>query len=404
MIIGIIGGGASGMAAAITAAANKKAQIILFERQSRVGRKLQATGNGRCNLTNMSGLVGRYHGENPDFVLPAFEKMDVDATVQWFQNLGLLTVTEASGKVYPYSDHANSVVDVLRFALERPNITVKTGCEIKKISYNADVFTVVSDDMKYDCDKLIVACGGIAGTKLGGTISGYRLLGKLGHKCTQLRPSLVQLKSDWPLVATLKGVRAQCQITVCKDNAAVRQSVGEIQFTEYGISGPVVFEVSRDVCYGKGKWICKIDFLPHIPDEETLKILFACRGRNLTTDDLLTGVVHNKLGRVLTKSAGITSGEAAATVSDAQLRQLCDCLKRLEISLTEPLGMDNAQVTAGGILTEDFDPRTMESKIVPNLYACGEVLDIDGDCGGFNLQWAWSSGCCAGYHAGKEML
>ena len=404
MIIGIIGGGASGMAAALAAAENPGAQVVLLERQARVGRKLQATGNGRCNLTNIHALEGHYHGEDAAFADTALTAFDSAATLAWFRQLGLYTVTEDSGKVYPYSDQANSVVDVLRLALEKPNITLKTGFEVQKIQKNENGFTVTDGNESIECDRLIVACGGLAGTKLGGSMSGYKLLAKLGHRSTRLRPALVQIKTDWAGIAALKGVRANCHIEIFMDGDLFSQSTGEIQFTEQSISGPVVFEISRDVCHGVGAWTCRLDFLPSWAENTLCEELERRRKTVLPMDELLTGILHNRLGRVLTKAAGIKGKQLAKEISNLEIGEVCRAVKAFELKLTEPMGMDSAQVTAGGVLTDGFDPATMESRLVPGLYACGEVLDIDGDCGGYNLQWAWSSGRCAGLHAGKETL
>ena len=402
MIVAIIGGGASGMAAALAAAENEKNQVILLERQARVGRKLQATGNGRCNLSNIHAVDRGYHGQSPEFVNNAISAFTPADTLRWFEGLGLFTVTEESGKVYPYSDQANSVVDVLRLALVKENITLKTGYEVTKIQKTAEGFQLTNGEEPIACDKLIVACGGLAGSKLGGTMSGYKLLAKLGHRCTKLRPSLVQIKSSWPELPSLKGVRANCCVEILHNGEVYAKSIGELQLTEHGISGPVVFEISRDVCAERGKWTAKLDFLPNLPAEVLEKELQRRRNTNLPMEELLTGILHNRLGRVLTKTAGIKGKQYASQISNAELAEVVACVKSLEITLTEPLGMDSAQVTAGGVLTDGFDPNTMESKSVPGLYACGEVLDIDGDCGGYNLQWAWSSGRCAGLHAGKE--
>ena len=402
MVIGIIGAGASGMAAALAASENPNVNVILMDRQNRVGRKLQATGNGRCNLSNMNASKGGYHGEQPDFVLPAIGAMNPDATLKWFRDLGLYTVVEPSGKVYPYSDQANSVVDVLRLNLNRPNITLKLGFEAEKIQKNECGFSVIGSDETVSCDKLIIACGGLAGTKLGGTMSGYKLLGKLGHKATRLRPSLVQIKTGWGGIAGLKGVRANCHVQILRDGKLFAESTGELQLTEQGISGPVVFEISRDVCYGAGVWTARLDFLPYLTEEQVSEHITRRRVSDLPMEELLTGILHNRLGRVLTKTAGVKGKEFARELNDREAEEICRVVKALEIPLTEPLGMDSAQVTAGGVLTKQFDAATMESRLVPNLYACGEVLDIDGDCGGYNLQWAWSSGRMAGLHAGKE--
>ncbi len=404
MVIGIIGGGASGMAAALFAAENANTQVILMERQARLGRKLQATGNGRCNLTNLHASQGGYYGNEAQFSSAALLEFPPEKTLEWFRSLGLFTVAEPSGRVYPYSDQANSVLDVLRFALEKENIVLKTGFEAERVRRSGDGFEVVSADQVISCDRLIVACGGLAGSKLGGTMSGYKILRGLGHHCTKLRPALVQLKTAWNGVSALKGVRANCRAQIVCGNTVTAESTGEIQFTEYGLSGPVIFEISRDACQGGGEWLCRMDFLPDISQEELLSELLRRRKTGLLTDDLLTGIVHNRLGRVLTKSAGIGANRRVSELSEGELALVAQTAKSFEVSLTEPLGMDSAQVTAGGILTSEFDPQTMESRFVPGLFACGEVLDIDGACGGYNLQWAWSSGRLAGIHAGKDIL
>jgi len=402
MVVGIIGSGASGMAAALRAAENPDCQVLLLERQARVGRKLQATGNGRCNLTNLHALEGGYHGDNPAFSRFALEQLGPEKTLEWFLGLGLLTVAEPSGRVYPFSDQANSVVDVLRFALEKPNITLKTGCEVQRVRREAEGFRVETDGEAFLCDKLIVACGGLAGTKLGGSMSGYKLLRALGHRCTRLRPTLVQLKTDWPGVAALKGVRAECRAAIYRDGVLWSESAGEIQFTEYGLSGPVIFEVSRDVCQGKGDWRCRLDLLPQISEQQLKEMLLARKRTNLNAGDLFTGILHNRLGRVLVQETGIGLNTPIAQLPEEALVRAAAGAKYFSVHLTEPLGMDSAQVTAGGIVTEEFDETTMESRLVPGLYACGEVLDVDGDCGGYNLQWAWSSGSLAGQSAGRE--
>ncbi len=399
MTIGIIGAGASGMVAGLTAAQGENNEIHIFERQARVGRKLQATGNGRCNLTNIHARAKTYHGDAPEFAEYALEHFDVDRTLEWFSTLGLYTVTEPSGKVYPYSDQANSVVDVLRFGLEKENIQLHMGCEVSRIRKTEDGFTVETPEERFFCHRLIIACGGLAGTKLGGSMSGYQLLRSMGHHVTKLRPTLVQLKSNWSGCASLKGVRANCHAAICRDGAVFSQSVGELQFTEYGLSGPVIFEVSRDVCQGSGQWTARLNFLPGKEKNWLYKELCNRRERNLPVQELLTGILHNRLGRVLTQAAGIRA-QWASQLNDNELNAVCDAVFAFDVSLTEPMGMDSAQVTAGGVVTSEFDPATMESRIVPGLYACGEVLDIDGDCGGYNLQWAWSSGHLAGQAAG----
>ena len=399
MVIGIIGGGASGMAAALAAADCPGAEVLLFERQSRVGKKLSATGNGRCNLSNINALSGGYHGEDASFANTALERLTPLATLAWFRSLGLFTVTELSGRVYPFSDQANSVVDVLRLALVRENITLHTGVEITRLRKEGAGFLL---EDKWYCDRVIIACGGLAGTRLGGSLSGYKLLSKFGHRTTRLRPSLVQLRCDWPHGAALKGVRAECTVMIRKNDQLFAGSKGEIQFTEQGLSGPVIFEVSRDVCGTPGEWVAELDLLPQVTPSDLLAELIRRKDTALPFEELLTGIVLNRLGRVLVKMAGVRGRDLVSEVSDEEMLDICCKVKLCRIKLTEPMGMDSAQVTAGGVLTEGFDPDTLESKLVPGLYACGEVLDIDGDCGGYNLQWAWSSGRLAGLCAGRE--
>ena len=295
------------------------------------------------------------------------------------------------------------MVDVLRFALDKPNIRLLSGFEVKKARKTDGGFRLEGDGEVLFCDKLIVACGGLAGSKLGGSMAGYHLLREFGHKCTKLRPALVQLKSSWGGCASLKGVRANCHVQILRDGNLHSESNGELQFTDYGLSGPVIFEVSRDACFGKGNWICRMDFLPGM-DRETLRAeLLRRKNTGWNTEELLTGILHNRLGRILTQSVGIKGSWKIADLRDDEIDAVCNAVKKFEAGLTETMGMDAAQVTAGGIVTSEFDPQTMESRFVQGLYACGEVLDVDGDCGGFNLQWAWSSGRLAGGHAGGTL-
>lgn len=398
MKIAIIGAGAAGMTAAITAAASGANQILLFERQARVGRKLLATGNGRCNLTNRQTHPGRYHGNNPDFVRPALDAFPVDSTLDFFQTLGLYTVTEPDGRVYPYSDQANSVVDVLRFALTRGNIELKTGTEITAVKKTAEGFRLKDQNGEsYEAERLIVSCGGAAGTKLGGGLSGYQLLRSLGHHCTKLYPSLVQLKTDPELVRGLKGVRANADLKLTINDALLAVACGEVQFTEYGVSGPAVFELSRAAATAEGT-VLHLDLLPGYREEDLLSALCIRISRfpTLTAEDLLTGILHNRLGRMLVRACGIGLTTPLTSLNWKQLNDVVALCHELTLNVTGNMGMEGAQVTAGGVVTMEFDPETLQSRIVPGLYAAGELLDVDGDCGGFNLQWAWSSGMLAG--------
>ncbi len=398
MNVAIIGAGASGMAAAITAAASGQNQVLLFERQARVGRKLAATGNGRCNLSNRRISITRYHGSSPEFVRPALDAFPPDAVLDFFQTLGLYTVTEQDGKVYPYSDQANSVVDVLRFGLDRPNVRLLTGTEVVGVKKQPSGFRIKTADAQvWEADALIVACGGAAGTKLGGGLSGYQLLRSLGHHCTKLCPALVQLKTDPVRVQGLKGIRANAKLRLTINGTLLAEASGEVQFTDYGVSGPAVFEISRAAATAD-RTVLHLDLLPGYGADDLLSALCirVSRFPTLEAGDLLTGILHNRLGRMLVKACGISLSAPLTALRWEQLNAVVQQCHAFELPITGNMGMDGAQVTAGGIVTQEFDPNSLQSRIVPGLYACGEVLDVDGDCGGFNLQWAWASGLLAG--------
>ena len=390
----VIGGGAAGMMAALTASEREENEVVLLERQARMGRKLLATGNGRCNLTNRSLTRENYHGQEPGFCAYALHAFGVDETLAFFRSLGLLTVTEDSGRVYPRSDSANSVADVLRLTLEqRENVTIVTGAEVTELRRRKGRFYASAGEQTFEADRVIVCAGGAAGAKLGGTDLGYRLLASFGHSRTKLCPALVQLRTDTTFVRSLKGVRCEA---VARCGAEVRR--GEVQFTDYGVSGPAIFELSRAVSVSGAEQTLLLDLLPDVPAGELAALLQArCEAMpRLKAEDLLTGMLHNRLGRTLLRACGF-SLETPCGEFDGQMRAaLCKTIKHFALCVLGTMGMDGAQVTAGGIRTAEFDEKTMESRLCPGLFAAGEVLDIDGDCGGYNLQWAWSSGRLAG--------
>ena len=395
MNVCVIGGGAAGMLAALTAAENGH-RVLLLERQSRVGRKLLATGNGRCNLSNYHVSPAHYHG-GAGFCDFALSQFDVGETLQYFASLGLLTVSEASGRIYPMSNMAGSVLDVLRYALERPEIDLQTGQTVTAVRKIPEGFSVKTETDTFFARRLILAAGGAAGSKVGGGMDGYRLAKSLGHHRTALYPSLVQLKTDPTYPRALKGVKAQCGISICRGSQVLARNSGEVLFTEYGVSGPAIFDLSRSVSAGGSDLTCLLNFFPDWEEAEVLHWLSqrqaAMAAHEAST--LLTGSCHTRLGQMICKSAGFTNQRAAGLTRD-DLRRIARQATHFALPITGTCGFDQAQVTAGGLRTEEFDPETLESRVVPGLYACGEVLDIDGDCGGYNLQWAWASGRAAG--------
>ena len=395
MNVCVIGGGAAGMLAALTAAEGGH-RVLLLERQSRVGRKLLATGNGRCNLSNYHASPAHYHG-GAGFCDFALSQFDVGETLQYFASLGLLTVSEASGRIYPMSNMAGSVLDVLRYALERPEIDLQTGQTVTAVRKMPEGFSVKTETDTFSARRLILAAGGAAGSKVGGVMDGYRLAKSLGHHRTALYPSLVQLKTDPTYPRALKGVKAQCGISICRGSQVLARNSGEVLFTEYGVSGPAIFDLSRSVSAGGSDLTCLLNFFPDWEEAEVLHWLcqrqVAMAAHEAST--LLTGSCHTRLGQMICKSAGFTNQRAAGLTRD-DLRRIAMQATHFALPITGTCGFDQAQVTAGGLDTSEFDPRTLQSRLVPGLYACGELLDIDGDCGGYNLQWAWSSGRLAG--------
>ena len=397
--VAVIGAGASGMMAALTAAENKENRVLLFERQQRAGRKLMATGNGRCNLSNTELTIQNYHGADPSFASFALEVFPPEKALAFFGSLGLLTVREPSGRVYPLSDSANSVVDILRFACACAGVELLAACPVRSVRREGDRFRLAAEDQGFMADAVIVACGGLAGGKLGGVSDGYELLCSLGHSRTSLAPALVQVTTDPEYPRALKGVRADAELKISCEGKQLAVSRGELQFTEKGLSGPVTFEVSRAVSSLGGKPAeAQIDLLPDYTEQAVLAKLEekASRFGAIPSEELFTGMVHNRLGKMLLKYAGLRSQKTLAELSEAELQSAAAAAKDFCLRIKGTEGFDSAQVTAGGIRTEEFDPHTMESRLVPGLFACGEVLDIDGDCGGYNLQWAWASGRLAG--------
>lgn len=398
MEVAIIGGGAAGMMAALTAAEWTDSSVVLLERQSRLGRKLLATGNGRCNLSNLHCAPQHYHGRSPDFVRPALDAFGPEDTLAYFRRLGLLCRAEDSGRVYPLSDQANSVLDTLRLALEGFGVTVRTDCQVSAIAPQSSGFLLTTSAGTLFADKVIVTAGGAASPKLGGTRDGYQLLRSLGHRCTKLYPSLVQLRTDTTYTRALKGVRAEAAVTLKNGQAVITQQRGEVQFTDYGVSGPVIFELSRAAVTEEGPLTLSLDLVESLSQSELVELLAEKQQLlpGLTLENLLTGVLHNRLGRTVLRYSGRKLTQSVSELSRRDLAHIARSCKAFQLEVTGNQGLEHAQVTAGGLRTDQFHPETLESRCCPGLYAAGEVLDVDGDCGGFNLQWAWSSGRLAG--------
>ena len=398
MNIVIIGGGASGMAAAIQAAKDPENHIILLERQNRVGKKLMATGNGRCNLTNTGATTANYHGTHPEFVRPVMDRFPPEKVLEFFSELGLMTIEEYGGRVYPTSGHAASVLDVLRLGLEQENICLRTDMAVDLIRTTSDGFEITCGSEKYHADKVIVACGGCAGSKIGGVMDGYHLLKSLGHSRTALHPALTQIRTAPDYPKAMKGIKVEAGLSILRGKETLARAAGDVLFSDSGVSGTAAFEISR-IAASEGEGLTlSIDFFPELKENDLyLHLKKRCAAlQEKEAQYLLTGAVQSRVGQNLMKYAKVNGNTPCQGLRDRELRNLSKAAKNFTLPVTGVSGFESAQVTHGGMKTDEFDPKTLESRIVPGLYACGEVLDVDGDCGGYNLQWAWASGLTAG--------
>ena len=403
----VIGGGASGLFAAISAKYhNSKLSVAVLERNDRVGKKILTTGNGRCNITNAQITLDRYHGENVKFAKGALTKFDKDTTLEYFMQMGIYP-KNVDGKIYPNSLQAASVVDVLRLTLK--NLDISEICNLNCVSANKkdDVFILASQNGQTITSKKVIVCaGGAAAPKLGTDGSAYKLLQRFGHKLLPIYPSLVQVKCNPKHTTPMKGVKTDANVSVYVDGELKQTEFGELLFTDYGLSGPAVFQLSRIACVGietGHKITFLVDIMPQASRDEVYYHL-CCRNRQVPVEDFLTGMINKLCARQLLKKCGVQKFNTTAEIlDDAAINKLADTIKNWEFEITGTNSWQQAQVTAGGISTRDFNPSTMESLLCKGLYAAGEILDIDGDCGGFNLQWAWSSGFVAGTQAAKAM-
>ena len=410
--VAVVGGGASGMVAAIAAARQKpNGGVIVLERGARVGKKLLSTGNGRCNLTNREATAADY-GPASGFVRSILERLSPDYIAEkFFVPIGLVCMTESEGRVYPYSEQASAVLDVLRMELQREGVVEQCSFEVTEIRREKGGFCLKSAEGEVRARRVILACGGAASPSCGGTAAGYALLRQVGHNVRKAYPLLVPVTTDWPRMKALKGVRCKAQVRLLTDGKTLAQEQGEVQFTENALSGICVFQLSRLVSrmaasgkLRKGSTQLAVDLFPGLSWEQLKKILAERKNRfwNLPAEQLLTGVLNKKIAyEILREAIPELSSRSGAEVTAEEWNRIVKMCKDWRFPVTGTADMKQAQVTGGGADCTEFDPESLESKKMRGLYACGEVLDVDGPCGGFNLQWAWSSGLAAGIAAGK---
>lgn len=401
--IAVIGAGASGMVAAIQAA-RMGAQVSVYEKNDRVGRKILSTGNGKCNFSNAKMGAEFYRGSGVILVDAIYRTFGVKETKAFFAGLGM-RIKDRDGYLYPASGQASTVLDVLRYELERLAVNIHTDRQVADLNAGPGGITVeTKSGLKEKYDAVIIACGGKAAPKTGSDGQGFVLAKKLGHHIVPVVPALTALRCSEDFYKRVAGVRCDANLTLYIDGQPVRSEMGELQWTDYGISGIPVFQISRDAAYGMLEHrtvMVKIDLMPDYTDDDVYCLDWKERWERQggqTMEHFVTGLVNKKIGLLFLKLAGIRETERAADVSHACREKLEKLYRSLTVSVCGTNSFDQAQVSAGGVDCHEVAD-TMESRIVPGVFFAGEILDIDGICGGYNLQWAWSSGSVAGQAA-----
>lgn len=403
----VVGGGASGMMAAISAK-RQGADVTIFERNARIGKKILATGNGRCNFTNINTDISYYHGNNPKFANNALSQFGVNDTIAFFEKIGIAHKVEELGKVFPMSDQASSVLDVLLYEIKQNDVNIVCNAYVKNIINNNGMFTVkLEDGSAYTANSVIIATGGKAMPSTGSDGNGFELARALGHSVTDIFPGLVQLMLEGKFFKQIDGVKIVGTAEILSNKQCLAKDRGDVLFTNYGVSGPPVLQISRkagELLQENKEAILKITVIDTI-DKHELTHLIAARFNNnpqKTVEFGMVGLINKRLIPVVLKEAGIEDlKHIALNVSPAQCEAIAQKLTDWRFTIRGTKGWQSAQVTAGGIDTQEVYDDTMQSKIVKGLFFAGEIMDIDGQCGGFNLQWAWSSGFVAGYNAAQ---
>jgi predicted Rossmann fold flavoprotein len=413
----IIGAGAAGVMAAVTAR-DLGIDAAILESNDRIGKKVLTTGNGRCNITNESTATGtdeavtlsrKYHSNQAGFPLPVLRQFGVRQTIDFFSSLGLPLVNLEDGRMYPMSLQAASVLDIFRLALEDRNVPVYFKNKVLDVTVSTDHprFTIIcqtetEEQVVYTSEYLFLCTGGLTAPKTGTDGSGYTLAQRMGHSLIDPVPGIVQLKLEYPYLKELSGIKFEGRAHIIVNGETIRSEYGEILFTDYGMSGPPILQLSRKAAYqlARGESVTlSVDLMPGRTEEEVVEFLDMHWGTfgHRTLEASLVGIINKKLIPVLLKEAEIDHQPhlLCQDLSWKTKKMFYRIMKRWEFKVTDTNSFTNAQATAGGIDTTELVEGTLESKLVPGLYLAGEVMDVDGDCGGYNLQWAWSSGYAA---------
>ncbi len=398
-MIAVIGAGASGLVAAIIAA-RAGAKVSVYEKNSKVGRKILATGNGRCNITNEDIKTSNFHGQNPSFVNHSLNHFNTLTCKKFFEELGIVMIEGQKGRLYPKSAQSSSVVDVLVYECERLGVEINLDSEVTSIAQSEGGFSLHVKEKNLHVRKVLIATGGLAMPTLGSCESGYVFAKKLGHTIVNPYASLVQLVCSED-VKSISGVKCEGDVEVLVDGKVCANAYGDILFTNYGVSGSAILDVSRvasQALQRKADVKLKLDLASEYTKEQ-LKNILERRKKSAFEKSVsfwLEGFINSKLANFITKSLHV---RFAKELNNKDLSKIVFGLKNFILSVEDTKGFKSAEVTAGGVRVEEINPTTLESNLIQNLYFSGEVLDIDGDCGGYNLHWAWASG----YMAGKSL-
>lgn len=402
--IAVAGGGAAGMMAAIRAA-EAGAFVTIYEKNDRVGKKILSTGNGRCNFSNERMGAQYYHGSGRVLAAHIIERFGTDWTVSFFEKLGM-RIKSREGYLYPASDQASTVLDLLRYELDRRQITVHTGEQITEILPQNEKYLLMPQKACYDA--VILACGGCAAPETGSDGTGFALAEKLGHRIIPPVPALCALRCKEKFYRQVAGVRCDAKVTLFVEGQETASERGELQLTDYGLSGIPVFQISRHAAKARRerkRVAARVSFLPDF-DEDACRAFFQKRLAAKPDDEMtvfLTGIVNKKINSLLLKLAGIRETERSGETDPAAFDRLCRLYCSMETEITGTNGFDRAQVCAGGVDCSEVTERLMSKKL-PGLFFAGEILDVDGMCGGYNLQWAFASGAAAGEAAAIDRL
>lgn len=403
----IIGGGASGLMAAVSAA-RQGAKVTLLEKNKQTGKKILATGNGRCNFTNRDQALSHYRSQNPELAEQVLKAFPMGETVGFFEELGI-EVKDRSGYLYPNSGQAASISEVLRLEAQRLQVKMACNTEALSVEKQGEQFLVKTEGWRYEADAVILSCGSKAAPETGSTGDGYRFAQALGHSVIKPLPALTGLYASEKDCGKLSGVRMDAGLTLMIEGKKCAEEEGEVQFTSYGLSGIPVFQVSRYAARAleKGQK-CEIylDLWQARVRDQAEAILK--QKRKYTGDrggtDILLGMFPEKLSQVLLERSGISLKKKGRDWTDADYERLSGNIKGLRFTITRCRGYEQAQVCTGGVPLDELKGISMESALVPGLFFAGELLDVDGACGGYNLQWAWSSGYLAGMHAAGSCI